>query len=176
MGLRVGSARTPVFVQVVLPLNFPVSNMWLWRPSFCSPLSVTSGAGGFCTQVAAGGWELRGVSALPCETTLLLRPAYLQSLDCLKRKCEEGTKWLGTTIWGRADGLKRRGWAGAEDAAVALAATIPVAQVWAATGQLPSWGSTITLIAPLQIVLKVYVWQGVRWGREDESTAAPLAG
>lgn len=120
--------------------------MWRWGRSFCSPLWVTSGAGGVCTQVAAGGWELRGVSGLSSEHILLLRPAYLQSLDSLRRRCEEEVKWLGPGRWGRANGLKKTDQAGAEDAAVALAAATPIAQVWAATGRSPNQGSTIALI------------------------------
>lgn len=103
--------------------------------------------------MAADGWELRGLSALASEHTLLLRPAYLRSLDSSRRRCEEEAKWHGTGRWGRADGLKWRDRAGAEDAAVALVATIPMAQVRAATGRSPNRGSTTALIAPLQFGL-----------------------
>lgn len=146
--------------------------MWLWGCSFCSPLSVTSGwAGGVRTEVAADGWVLRGVSALASEHTLLLRPAYLWRLDSSRRRCEEEAKWLGTVRWGRAGGLKRRDWAGGGDTAVALAATIPMSQVWAATGRSPNWGSTIALMADW--LLSVCLMAGGRWGREDVSMAAP---
>lgn len=103
--------------------------MWHWGRSFYSPLSVTSGAGGVCTQVAAGGWKLKGVSGLASEHILLLRPAYLRSLDSLRRRCEEEVKLLGPGRWGRANGLKKTDQARAEDTAVALAAAIPMAQV-----------------------------------------------
>lgn len=72
---------------------------------------------------------MRGVSGLASEHILLLRPAYLWSLDSLRRGCEEEVKWLGPGRWGRANGLKKTDQAGAEDTAVALAAAIPVAQV-----------------------------------------------
>lgn len=65
--------------------------------------------------MTADGWKLRGVSALAC---------FLMELGQLKKEVLEGS--TVARRWGRADCLKKRDQAGAEDAAVALAATIRV--------------------------------------------------
>lgn len=117
--------------------------------------------------MAAGGWKLKGVSGLASEHILLLRPAYLRSLDSLRRRCEEEVKLLGPGRWGRANGLKKTDQARAEDTAVALAAAIPMAQV-----------STIALILFYRLACTCMFDGGakMREGREDVNTVAPLAG